>query len=236
VDPYSSNQALQRELNGVSWAAYAGKMTFTLATAPVSGGAGVALTASGVTTTFDQALRDQSPSDLRLAALKRLLEMGCARADADAFLNNPAFSPSVQTAIVLHLDAMSGVKNRASFIQLAADQSTSEGDALFFSETSRILAQLHTSGRTLARLESLGSLPVALGTDGNVIVALEWDYAAWTENASAFIAQLKTAKFGEKAPTGFVVAVSGEASPMVKQKLGDAGITLAARLAPGPLQ
>jgi hypothetical protein len=40
VDPYSSNPALQKELNGVSWAAYAGKMTFTLATAPVSGGAG----------------------------------------------------------------------------------------------------------------------------------------------------------------------------------------------------
>lgn len=211
-------------------------MTFTLATAPVSGGAGLALTASGVTSTFDQALRDESPSDLRLAALKRMLAMGCDRATADGFLNNTAFSPSVQTAIVLHLDAMDGVENRAAFIQLAGEQSASEGDALFFSETSRILAQLHTGGRTLARLETLGSLPVALSSEGNVIVALEWDYAAWTQNAANFIEQLKTATFGGKAPSGIVVALSGDASPMVKKKLSDAAITFATRLAPGPLQ
>lgn len=236
VDPYSSNEALQRELNGVSWAAYAGKMTFTLATAPVGGGAGMALTATGVTNTFEQTLRDQSPGDLRLASLKRLLAMGCNRAVADAFLNNTAFSPSVQTALVLHLDSLKGVANRASFIQLADEQSTSEGDALFFTQTSRILAELHANGRTLARLDTLGSLPVAFGTDGNVICALEWDYAAWTQNAANFVAQFKAAKFGKKAPTGFVIALSGDASPKAQQKLKDAGITLAMRLAPGPLQ
>jgi hypothetical protein len=236
VDPYSSNEALQRELNGVSWAAYAGKMTFTLATAPVGGGAGMALTATGVTDTFEQALRDQSPGDLRLSSLKRLLAMGVNRADADAFLNNPAFSPSVQTALVLHLEALQGVVNRASFLRLADTQSTGEGDALFFSETSRLLAQLHAGGRTLARIEVLGSLPVALGTDGNVIVALEWDYAAWTQNAAAFIAQLKAAKFGKKAPAGYVVALSGDASPKSQEQIKTAGITLATRVAPGPLK
>ncbi len=236
VDPYSSNEALQRELNGVSWAAYAGKMTFTLATAPVGGGAGMALTATGVTTTFEQALRDQSPSDLRLGSLKRLLAMGCDRAVADAFLNNTAFSPSVQTAIVLHLDAMNGVENRASFIQLANEQSATEGDALFFCETSRILAQLHTGGRTFERLETLGILPIALGADGTAIAALEWDYAAWTESAANFVAQLKATKFRDKAPTGYVIALSGDASPMVQEQLKSAGITLATRLAPGPLR
>lgn len=226
----------KRELNGVSWAAYAGKMTFTIATAPVGGGAGLALTATGVTGTFESAIRDQSPADLRLASLQRLLAMGVSRAEADAFLSNTAFSPSVQTALVLHLAALKGVANRASFVQLASGESSSEGDALFFSETARLLAQLHTGGRTFARLDTLGSLPVALGTDGNLIVALEWDYAAWTQNAANFVAQLKAAQFGKKAPAGFVIALSGDASPMVQQKLKDAGITLATRLAPGPLQ
>ena len=226
----------KRELNGVSWAAYAGKMTFTIATAPVGGGAGMALTATGVTGTFESAIRDQSPADLRLASLQRLLAMGVSRAEADAFLSNTAFSPSVQTALVLHLAALKGVANRASFVQLASGESSSEGDALFFSETARLLAQLHTGGRTFARLDTLGSLPVAVGTDGNLIVALEWDYAAWTQNAANFVAQLKAAKFGKKAPTGFVIALSGDASPKAQQKLKDAGITLAMRLAPGPLQ
>jgi hypothetical protein len=236
VDPYSSNEALQRELNGVSWAAYAGKMTFTLATAPVGGGAGMALTAVGVTSTFDGAIRDQSPGDLRLASLKRLLAMDCTRADADAFLNNNAFSPSVQTALVLHLESLNGVANRAAFVQLAASQSDVEGDALFFAQTARILSELHANGRTLARLDTLGSLPIAFGADGSAIAALEWDYASWTQNAANFVDQFKAAKFGKKAPTGYVIALSGDASPIVQQKLKDAGITLAMRLAAGPLQ
>jgi hypothetical protein len=236
VDPYSSNAVLQRELNGVSWAAYAGKMTFTLATAPVGGGAGLALTATGVTDTFSQAIRDQSPADLRLASRKLLLSMGLGRTQTDAFLDNPAFSPSVQTALVLHLEALNGVSNRASFIGLATEQSASEGDALFFSETVRILAQFHARGRTLARLEVLGGLPVAISNDGTVILALEWDHAAWTQDAANFVTKLKTAKFGKNAPTGYIIALSGDASSMVQQKLKDAGITLATRLSPGPLK
>lgn len=236
VDPYSSNPVLQKELNGVSWAAYAGKMTFMLATAPVSGGAGMALTAVGVTDTFDQAIRDQSPADLRLASLKRLLAMDCSRSDAEVFLNNTAFSPSVQTALVLHLDSMQGVANRAAFVRMAGMQADSEGDALFFAQTSRILAQLHVNGRTLSRLDTVGMLPVAIGTDGNLIVGLEWDYASWTANAADFVAQLKNAKLGKKAPTGYVIALSGDASPTAQQQLGGAGVTLATRLSSGPLQ
>lgn len=236
VDPYSSNQTLQRELNGISWAAYAGKLTYSLATSPVGGGAGIALTATGVTNTFEQSIRDQSPSDLRRDSLKRLLAMDVDRADADAFLNNIAFSPSVQTALVLHLDALEGVANRASFIRLANEQTFSEGEAIFFAETSRILAQLHTSGRALARLDVLDILPVAFSKDGAAIVALEWDYAVWTQNAAEFIGRLKTATFGKQAPTGYIVALSGDASPMMRQKLQEAGITLATHTARGPLK
>lgn len=236
VDPYSSNTVLQKELNAVSWASYAGKTTFTLATAPVSGVAGLALTAAGIDSSFESDLREQSPADLRLASLKRLLAMGCDRATADAFLNNLSFSPSVQTALVLHLDSLKGVANRASFIRLAASRSEHEGDALFFNQTARIVAELQARGRTLARLDTLGSVPVALDTDGNVIAALEWDYASWTESTAKFVTQLKAARFGKKAPAGFIVALSGDASPLVQEQLRAAGITLATRLAPGPLQ
>jgi hypothetical protein len=236
VDPYSGNEVLQRELNSVSWASYAGKMTFTIATVPVGGAAGVALTAVGVSDTFEKAIRDQSPGDLRIASLKRLLAMGVSRADADAFLNNTAFSPSVQTALVLHLDSMKGVGNRASLIRLAARMCESEGDALFFAQTARLLAELHAGGRKLSRLDTLDPLPVALDADGNVLVALEWDYAAWTQNAANFVARLKAANYGKIVPKGFVIALSGDASPMFQQQAQAAGITLATRLAPGPLQ
>lgn len=236
VDPYSSNEALQRELNSISWAAFAGKMTFTIATAPVSGGAGLALTATNVTDAFNQAIADQSPGDLRLSSLKRLLAMGVSRADADAFLNNIAFSPSVQTALVMHLDTLTGTANRGAFVQLASEQSANEGDALFFLSTSRLLAELQSRGRNIKSIGTLFGLPIALGDEGSLIVALEWDYASWTQNAANFVAQLKAVKIGGKAPASILIALTGEASPLVQQQLQAAGITLATRLAPGPLQ
>src|SRR5207237_2099976 len=100
VDPYSSNETLQRELNGIAWATFAGKMTFSLATAPIGAAAGLALTGTGLTNTLNQTLVDLAPADLRLRNLKAMLAMGCDRAMANRFNNSTAFSPSVQTAIV----------------------------------------------------------------------------------------------------------------------------------------
>ncbi len=44
VDPYSSNPVLQQELEEIAWASFAGGATFSLATLPIGGGAGIALT------------------------------------------------------------------------------------------------------------------------------------------------------------------------------------------------
>lgn len=235
VDPYSSNPVLQRELNRISWAAFAGKMTFTVATSPVGGGAGIALTVTSVTDTFQKALRDQSPIDLRASNRKQLAAMGCSGAVADAFLDNPVFTPSEQTALVLHLDALAGVDNRSSFIRLAT-ASSDESTALFFVETSRLLALVHGQGTPLERIDALDGLPVGLAKDGRVVVVLEWDYAAWTARAAEFIEKVKGATYENFVPKGVVVGISGEVSPLAKEKLKEAGVQLADRLAPGPLR
>ena len=130
VDPYSSNETLQRELNGIAWATFAGKMTFSVATLPIGGAAGLALTSAGVTNTLNKALIDQAPAELRLRNLKAMLAMGCGRDAANRFNNNTAFSPSVQTAIVMNLETLNGVANRAAFVDLAGSEATDEGDAL----------------------------------------------------------------------------------------------------------
>src|SRR5947208_4352591 len=234
VDPYSSNETLQRELNGIAWATFAGKMTFSLATAPIGGAAGLALTGTGMTKAFNQTLLDQAPTDLRLRNLKVLLAMGCDRAVADRFINNTAFSPSVQTAIVMNLETLNGVANRAASVDIAGSEASDEGDALFFLGTSRVLAELHTK-KPIARLQQVGRTPVAVGKDGRAIVAIQWDYAAWTDNAANFIELLKASDFDKKI-SGLTIAISGDASSLGQQKLKDANIELATRVAPGPLR
>jgi hypothetical protein len=234
VDPYSSNETLQRELNGIAWATFAGKMTFTLATMPVGGAAGLALTSAGVTNTLNKTLLDQAPAELRLRNLKAMLAMGCDRAVANRFNTSTAFSPSVQTAIVMNLETLDGVANRAVFVDLAGSEATDEGDALFYLGTSQVLAELHAK-KPLAHLQPVGRIPVALRKDGRAIVAIQWDYAAWTDNAANFIGLLKASDFGKK-KAGLTIAISGDASPLAQQKLKDASIELVTRIAPGPLR
>jgi hypothetical protein len=234
VDPYSSNETLQRELNGIAWATFAGKMTFSLATVPIGGAAGMALTGAGITNAFNKTLLDQAPADLRLRNLKVLLAMGCDRDVADRFINSTAFSPSVQTAIVMNLETLNGVANRAAFVDLAGSEATDEGDALFFLGTSRVLAELH-SKKPLARLQQVGRIPVAVQKDGRAVVAIQWDYAAWTDNAANFIGLLKASDFGKK-KAGLTIAISGDASPLAQQKLKEANIELITRIVPGPLR
>ena len=234
VDPYSSNETLQRELNGLAWATFAGKMTFSLATAPIGGAAGMALTGAGITNAFNKALLDQAPTELRLRNLKVLLAMGCDRAVADRFINNTAFSPSVQTAIVMDLETLDGVTDRAAFVDLAGSEATDEGDALFFLGTSRVLAELHAK-KPLARLQQVGRIPVAVRKDGRAVVAIQWDYAAWTDNAANFVGLFKASDFGKK-PSGLTIGISGDASPLAQQKVKEANIELATRIVPGPLR
>jgi hypothetical protein len=234
VDPYSSNETLQRELNGIAWATFAGKMTFSVATLPIGGAAGLALTSAGVTNTLNKTLVDQAPAELRLRNLNAMLAMGCDRVAANRFNNNTAFSPSVQTAIVMNLETLNGVANRAAFLDLAGSEATDEGDALFFLGTSRVLEELHAK-KPLARLQQVGRIPVALGKDGRAVVALQWDYAAWTDNAANFIGLLKASDFGKK-PSGLTIAISGDASPLAQQKLKEANIELNTRIVPGPLK
>jgi hypothetical protein len=234
VDPYSSNETLQRELNGLAWATFAGKMTFSLATAPIGGAAGMALTGAGITNAFNKALLDQAPTELRLRNLKVLLAMGCDRAVADRFINSTAFSPSVQTAIVMDLETLDGVADRAAFVDLAGSEATDEGDALFFLGTSRVLAELHAK-KPLARLQQVGRIPVAVRKDGRAIVAIQWDYAAWTDNAANFVGLFKASDFGKK-PSGLTIGISGDASPLAQQKVKEANIELVTRIVPGPLR
>jgi hypothetical protein len=71
--------------------------------------------------------------------------------------------------------------------------------------------------------------------DNSVIVGLHWDFAAWTDNAANFVGLLKLSDFGSK-PSGLTIAISGDASPLGQEKLKDANIELATRVAPGPLR
>lgn len=236
VDPYSTNTVLQHELDGIAWASFAGGAAFTVATLPVGGAAGTALTVTEVSGDFNNILKEKSPTDLRIMNRRALLDLGATENEVDRFLDNNAFSPSAQTAFVLNLKSLKGVANRRALVRLAGEKSSSETDAIFFVQTAALMSKLNKEEIPLSRIELLGEFPICVAKDGTTVVVLQWDYAAWTLGAAR--ASDEVEKFAAKPPRNkrVLVALSGQASPHLHQELEARAQQVKDRVAPGPLR
>ncbi|MEZ0385598.1 MAG: hypothetical protein ACAI34_00925 [Verrucomicrobium sp.] len=234
VDPYSSNPAFQKALNGVAWAAYGGDITFTAALAPVGGSAGSVITGVQVSDTALNAVRDSSPNDLRRANEQTLFQMGAAEASIKVFLNNPAYSPTRQTELVHALKQLNGAAGRGDFLEVASHASD-EDDAFFYQRSAHLMAVLHQT-TPIATLYNSRDLPVCHAKDGTVIVPLEWDYACWTEGASGFVEHLRTADYRGAPVTGHRLVITGVASPRLREELAKHQISLVEKALPTPLR
>jgi hypothetical protein len=234
VDPYSTNDVLQKQLDDIAWANFAGGMVFSIGTMPIGGGVRMALTATQVTGNFETILREKSPADLKAMNRKILLGLGASSADTERFLKNNAFSPSAQTAFALNLQALDGVTNRGAFVRLAGTISESEPDAIFCVQTAALMGNLHKGETPLARIELLGDFPICIAKDGTTVVALQWDYAAYTPMADKFSRDL--GEFSKDKGNKRLIALSGTISPRLRQELEARGDTVQDRLAPGPLR
>lgn len=234
VDPYSSNEVLQKQLNSIAWAAFGGSMTFRGALIPVGGAAASIASGVNLAESATAALRDSSPADLRSAGIKRLVAIGVPSENATTFVSNPFWSPTEQTLFLIALGTLDDVRGRAQLVRLASG-ATDEVDALFFRRTAELLAKINRE-TPLEALSSAKGFPVALTKDGTLVVALEWDYASFTEKASAFIDSLRNGNFGADKIKARRVVITGVASPAAKEGLATAGFELTEKALPGPLK
>jgi hypothetical protein len=181
-------------------------------------------------------LREKSPTDLKIINRKTLLGLGAGAKETERFLNNSAFSPSAQTAFVLNLRSLNGVANCAAFVRTAGETSSDESDAIFCVQTAALMSKLHKEEKPLARIAMIGDFPVCTAKDGTVVVALQWDYAAWTSGAAAFTGEVQKLAAQSGKNEGVLVALSGQVSPRLREELTKRGFTVKDRLIPGPLK
>lgn len=247
VNPYSSNEVLQRELNRIAWASVAGNVTISALSMGLTGGASVVIASVGISKTTSEVLRDTDPNDLRRLNTAALVEMGIKKADAEAFMAAPAYSPWHQTYMVQALKVLEGVKGRDALLRAATENASDEAEALFYAHTAHLIGLLHQGTIPVESIIIFHGLPVCVAKDGRAVIALQWDYAAWTEPTARFVAALKD--FNAKEPVvkpkkgkqpaqreGWLVAISGQASPLFQQQMAAIGVEVWERLAPGPLK
>jgi hypothetical protein len=232
VNPYSSNSALQKELNSVGWTSFAGKATVTVLTAGIGGGIASTFQVSGVLGRNAVRIRDTDPQDLRMQNKQALLDMGASDPVAEQILSNPAYSPLHITNLVTSLQDLKGIDGRIAFAQFAASSAENETDAIFFEQTAALIARVHAESSKLKAIEIRDGLPVCLGATGTFVVALHWDYAAWTERASYFLEDLMAEAKG--AP--LAVMITGQMSPLIRKELEARKVQAFDRVIPGPLK
>jgi hypothetical protein len=180
VDVYSDNQKLQDMLNKISWAGYAGSLTWSAAMMAVPGGAGVAMTVIGSNKLLNQLFRNTPPVELRKMNAEKLNAMGVNPEIADAYINNTIFSPREQTLLVNALDEMKGVRERGAFIRLALP-SQNPTVAFFRQRQAEMYAGYNKSVTPLESFISLGQFAVGRTVNGALVFNVPLDYLVWTE-------------------------------------------------------
>ncbi|WP_163339314.1 hypothetical protein [Desulfopila sp. IMCC35008] len=190
VNMYSRNPILQQELDRLARADYLGGLGVGVASSFVGGVGGIVLTTSGTARLLNEAINTTPASELWLQNKKILLAITSDEDTVELFLNNPVFSPALQTLLANALKTMEGVENRELFIKVALQASTEEM-AKIITEIAIMTAGYHQRIMPLAELSPLARLTLARKKDGSVIVLLPSDHIIWSEKVADAIDDIK---------------------------------------------
>jgi hypothetical protein len=226
VDPYSSNPALQKELNSVAWAAAAGNLTVSVALMPVGGAAGAALSMTRWSNALNDHLKAEPASRLRVINEGKLKAMGISADVTRRYLDHKAFSPRHDTILVEGLSRLGGARGREPLL-VAALGAEDETDANFFTNLIQILRGYHETVSPIVDIQRVaGRVTVAQARNGYALVPLPLDYLVWTDAADRRSQEVK-AKYRAGGFNGkFDLWMTGTASQLARQKLAERGMTV----------
>jgi len=221
VDPYSSNDIFQKDLERVAWAASVGNLSFSAATAPIGGGLGIAISSTGFAQTVNEYLKDQPPSQIRSDAEKRLTSMGIAEKDIDKFLDNDFFSPRHTTVIVASLMKLDKVKGRDVYLNYASGASDEE-QANFMMHLAEMLKGYHEKVSPLKEIVMNSDLVTATANNA-VFIPFPLDYGVWTVRTETILKHIVSLTPSSE-ERHFEVWVTGTFSPLARKNIEAMGI------------
>ena len=228
VDVYSSNKVLQKELNSVSWAGFAGGVGVSLAMMPIKGASEAAyfsILGTKLIHSMNQILLDNSPEDLRRINREKLKQIGIEDSVIEEFLRHPAYSPRHETIIAHALVEMDGVRNRDQFIKQALFAEYEE-DAFLFQRIAELMHGYHAYVKPIREIIPVRSIVAGYTADQAIVVTIPVDYVYWTERAdhgSEALSQLKTA---DRTVTRVELWITGKLTPKARRELEGRGIVV----------
>lgn len=223
VDVYSSNRALQNELDSLGRAQAMGSLGVSAAI-PYGGGTVVGISRMSQTAReVNQLLRDESPSGLRNINERKLQAMGVDRSLTERFLNHSQLSPRHKTVMVASLEKLSRAQGREAFINFAL-RADDEDSANFMQNTAEILAAYQQTVSPIQEIVVPGIL-LARGANGTVLIPFPLDYGVWSVRAEGVVKNtLAGHQTGSRGPAKRELWVTGTVSPLARKQLEAQGI------------
>ena len=228
VDVYSSNEVLQKELNSVSWAGFAGGAGVSLATMAVKSASKVAYISIRGTKFIhgmNQIMLDNAPEDLRRLNREKLLQMGVEESVIEEFLRNPNFTPRHETILVHALAEMEGVRNRDQFIKQAYFAET-ELDASTFQRIAEMIHGYHTQVGPISEIIPVRRVAVGYTKDQTLVIALPTDYIYWTKRSDLGLDAVMRLQATERPVKRVELWVTGKISDKAKKEFEAKGLVV----------
>ena len=226
VDVYSSNKVLQKELNRVSWAGFAGGVGVKLATRAVKGASEAAyfsIKGTQFVQGMNQIMLDNAPEDLRRVNRELLQQMGVDESTIEEFLQHHIYSPRHETILVHALADMEGVSNRNQFIK-QANFAVDEEEAFLFQRIAEMMHSYHKNVEPITEIIPVRKVVVGYTEKQSIVVTLPMDYVYWTERADKGIDALVKLESLDRPVKSTKLFISGRLSPRTKLELMAKGI------------
>jgi hypothetical protein len=221
VNVYSRNQVLQAELDRLARADYLGGLGVGAATSFVPGVGGLVLTTSGTARLLNEAINNTPASELWLQNKAKLIAAGGDEQTVELFLNNPHFSPALQTVIATAIESMKGVESREFLVKVGL-QATDADMAQMITQMVVLIAGYNKNIAPLQKILPFERTACALNREGKIVLLLPMDHIIWSENVAA-IAHALPQKLAMPATTEIEVWNLGDFSNKAQGELEKLG-------------
>lgn len=229
VDPYSSNKALQKELNRFAWAAYAGGLPSMFVPfterPPAADDDPAELSAED---RLRETLRQYSPEDLARLNRIELAVMGVPKPLCDEFIHHPWYSPRHETALVGSLSALDLAEDRRAFIEVAVT-ADSEDDARFYQRTAELMRRYNDNVARIDKIVAVEGTLTGYAAEGTLVVPFAADHAVWSQSTAAFAESITEALPDDIEVQKTKLLLSGTLSPRARAKIEDLGVEVVDR-------
>ena len=211
---------MQEELERLAWADYLGGIGVGLAQSAIPGVGGLLLSASGAARILNDVINTTPASELWVRNKNKLEAMQIDSDTVQLFLNNPAFTPALQTVMTEALASMQGVANRGLFIKISLQASNNQM-ARILTEIATMTAGYHKNIAPLQSLAPFGRFLYAKAKKGTAVLLFPADYILW--NAKVADAATWLSEPGQPKFSGFQLWAWGDFSKKTQAEMKGLG-------------